>query len=189
MTDHNRITDMNTEYNHSRVSDIMIIDLVRASKSNEIKMDAIISTVSELKRASDDLKDRVTRMESSQETLQKSIEQTKEYVAAHAVEEREILDAQFEKLKTLHADIDHVKRGFPKNVDGERDPRSHADDHELENMKNKNYKQLIEDVKRWAAIGILGAVTAGTFYLMVSGSKVELKKVVYEQDTTKTNAK
>jgi hypothetical protein len=176
---HKRNSD-NMEHPHERISDPILVDLLSTMKANNIKIDTVVTDISELRKNQDSLKDRLSKVESGNVALATRVEENIEYVKQHAKEEEKILSEHVEKMKTFEESIGHIKRGFPKNDDGERDPRSHADDHEKETVKKKDYAQLLNEIKKWAIIAILSSIAGGVIFLIASGSKVELKRAVSE---------
>lgn len=166
------------EHSHERASDQTLLDMLVTLKDNNSKIESIASDVTDVKRSNEAVKDRLNRLEISQEALSKQLKETSEYVKKHAKEEEEILQSHVKKMSEFQENIEKIKRGFPKNDDGERDPRSHADNHEVEQEKKKEYSNLLKDIKKWAVIATLGAFASGAFYLLVTGTKVELTRTV-----------
>jgi hypothetical protein len=181
---HNRKSDVDQEHNHARSSDPILLDLLSSVKMIGSKQDALALDVGEVRKSNEAIRDRITRVEGNQEVMTTKITETKAYLARHAEEEEKMLSGHSEKLAEFHADLETVRRGFPKNDDGERDPRSHADDHEVEASKKKDISTLMKDIRKWAVISFLAAVVSGVAFLLATGTKVELSKAAQEAQTS-----
>ncbi len=185
-TPHNRKTDVDQqEFQHNRASDAVLLDILSSMKMINSKQDALATDLGEVRKSNDGIRDRLTRVEGNQVEMTTQIKETREYVKTHAQEEEKILDAHMDTVGKLQVEVEGIKRGFPKNEDGERDPRSHADDHEIEASKRKDMGVLFKEIRKWMIISFLAAVGSGTLYLLATGTKVEISRTVQEVQSQK----
>ena len=183
-TPHNRESDVDQEFQHTRASDAVLLELLTSVKVIGSKQDTLAVSVSEIRKSNEHIRDRLTRVEGGQEELSSQVKATRSYVENHAQEEEKILHEHVKKMGEFQDNIEHIQRGFPKNEDGERDPRSHADDHETEMAKKKEVNSLMKDIRKWMVVSLLASLGTGVLYLLATGTRVELSRVVQEQPTT-----
>lgn len=177
---HRRQTD-NMEFEHERVSDRILVEIMATIKSNSDKFDRLAADVNEIKTNGDVMRERLVRVEVNQQELKTQLQHTSDYVMQHAKEEELIFRGHVEKMQDFNLELDSIRRGFPKNDDGERDPRSHADGHEIEAAKKKDLEDLAKEIKKWIVMSILAAIATGVGYLLISGSKIELQRLAVEE--------
>ena len=177
---HRRQTD-DMEHPHERVSDRILVEIMATIKNNSDKFDRLAADVNDIKNTGEVMRERLVRVEVSQQELKTQLHDTSEYVMQHARDEEQAIKGHVSRMEELHSELDNIRRGFPKNDDGERDPRSHADGHEIDAAKKKDLEDFTKELKRWAILSIIAAVATGAGYLLVSGSKVEIKRVVAEE--------
>jgi hypothetical protein len=182
---HNRKTD-NMSFPHDRISDPVLIDLLASVKINNNKLDSVIEDVSDIKKRISTVENGQVVTQTAVANVSNKVDATTNILTSHAREEEKILKDHAEAIVNLNNATSELKRGFPKNEDGERDPRSHADDHEEEAIRKKDFSELYLEIRKWAVISLLAALGTGIGYLIASGTKVELTRAVVEENDVRT---
>ena len=104
----------------------------------------------------------------------------------HMKHEESVLDGIKDAQEQLRLAQERLARGFPRHPKtGERDPAYHGDWHEDDIDKALDRKDLWKKLREWAAIGLLGVICTGIGALLLSGAKVEVKRVIVEQPEAK----
>lgn len=167
MTEHHRENN-GQAHQHERSSDPLLAEILAAVRSQASKIESIQGSINRMTYDLATTREAVERMDVRQDKQDNNLTRHME------VEEVIIKDA-VDRIEVL-------AKGFPKDPDsGERDPQYHARWHETDIKKWKDKSELMKKIRDYIAIAIVGVLATGVGAILLSGTKVEVKRVMTEE--------
>ncbi len=113
------------------------------------------------------------------EAVENRHEETTGFLQNHAKVEEEVLAQQVEQIDAVAAKLSEIMRGFPRDPeDGERKPAFHADWHERDIKKSRDWSEVTKEIRKWAILGTLSALFGVLGTLLVIGAVESMRQAV-----------
>ena len=160
MTEHHRENN-GAPHTHERAADPVLAEILASTRAINNSLNSMRYDIATTREAVERLE---KRADDSDATLERHME------------------AEEQVIKRLSESVEAMTKGFPKDPENnERDPAYHARWHEADIRKWKDKHELMKKIRDYVVIGALGVICSAIGALLISGTKVEVKRVVSEE--------
>jgi hypothetical protein len=171
---------------HARGSDPLLSEILAAVNQTNAALGSVNRQLSENSVTLVEMRGDLDSAKQSQSRMTDRLDEIDASLTGHMGREEMMLKEKTDLLQSQAESIQRIAEGFPINPrTGKRDPNYHAGWHEDDIDKSESKKRLKEKLREWVILGALGFLVTTAFALLITGTKVEIKRVVESSEGVK----